>query len=379
MEKRAQRRKTVLWLVVSVVALAGVSWWIAKPAPEGAQPIVAAIVRGRIENTVTATGSMQPGLWVDVGAQVSGQLRTLAVDVGDYVEVGGLLAEIDASVQINRVEASRASLDAERAQRPARIAAVELARSNLTRQRELMTQNLTSQTDLDNAINQLAAAESAVAELDSRVLSGTARLASDEAQLGYSRIYAPMSGTVVAVSTTVGQTINATQRVPTILRIADLTSMIVRADVSEADVGLLRVGTPAYFMTLGGRERRWQGNVEQILPTPNIVNNVVFYPVLFTVTNDDGALLPEMTAQVFFVVESADDVLKVPVGALRFSRGQSDVATVTVVREDGERETREVRLGITDRISREVTDGLVAGDEVIAGIQEPRRDPWDED
>jgi macrolide-specific efflux system membrane fusion protein len=337
--------------------------------------MIAMIERGRIENTVTAAGTMQPGLWVDVGAQVSGQLQTLSVDVGDVVKAGDFLAEIDASVQVNRVEASRASLEAEKAQRSARVAAVELALLKLERQKELVGRDLTSQTNLDDAINQLAAAESALAELDARVLSGTASLASDEAQLAYSRIFAPMAGTVVAIATIEGQTLNAVQQVPTILRIADLSTMIVRADVSEADVGLLSAGMPAYFTTLGGGERRWHGKVDQILPTPNVVNNVVFYPVLFSVPNEDGALLPEMTAQVFFVVESADNVLKVPVGALRYEDGRSDVATVRVVDEKGENQPREVELGITDRIFREVLDGLAEGENVIAGIREPGRDP----
>ena len=368
---RPKRRKIVL-LLVAIAIVATFIWWPDSASKDDSKPIIATIERGRIENTVTATGNMEPGHWVDVGAQVSGQLRTLAVDVGDVVKEGDLLAEIDASVQINRVAASRASLEAEKAQRSARVAAVELARSNLDRQRELIAQDLTSQTNLDDAINQLAAAESALAELDSRVVSGTASLASDEAQLAYSRIYAPMAGTVVAVATTVGQTLNAVQQVPTILRIANLSTMIVRADVSEADVGLLSVGMPAYFTTLGGGSRRWHGTVDQILPTPNVVNNVVFYPVLFSVPNDDGVLLPEMTAQVFFIVASANDVLRVPVGALRYADGRTDVATVRIVEGDGENETREVELGITDRIFREVVDGLAEGEKVIAGIQEPR-------
>jgi macrolide-specific efflux system membrane fusion protein len=369
-----KRRKVALWLIAAAI-IAALIWWPRGPSKDGPEPIIATIERGQIENTVTATGTMQPGLWVDVGAQVSGQLQTLAVDVGDLVKEGDSLAEIDASVQINRVEASRANLEAEKAQRSARVAAVELAHAKLDRQRELIEQDLTSQTDLDDAINQLAAAESGLAELDSRILSGNASLASDEAQLAYSKIYAPMAGTVVAVATTVGQTLNAVQQVPTILRIADLSTMIVRADVSEADVGLLSVGMPAYFTTLGGGARRWHGAVHQILPTPNVVNNVVFYPVLFSVPNDDSVLLPEMTAQVFFVVESADDALKVPVGALRYADGRSDVATVRVVGDDGEEQLRDVKLGITDRIFREVLEGLTEGEKVIAGIQEPRRGP----
>lgn len=366
------RRKVFGWLTAGAVVATYILWPDGQAGDDSA-PIIVTIERGLIENTVTATGTMQPGQWVDVGAQVSGQLRTLTVDVGSFVNEGDLLAEIDASVQANRVEASRASLDAEKAQRSARVAAVELARSNLRRQRELIEKNLTSQTDLDGAVNQLAAAESTFAELNSRILSGSANLASDEAQLAYSQIYAPMTGTVVAVSAIAGQTLNAVQQVPTIMRIADLTTMIVRADVSEADVGQVRVGMPAYFGTLGGGDRRWHGTVEQILPTPNIVNNVVFYPVLFSVSNEDGVLLPEMTAQVFFVVESVTAVLKVPVGALHYSDGHSNVATVRVVGDEGEQAPRQVTLGVTDRISREVIDGLAEGERVIASIQDSKR------
>ncbi len=372
-EANRRNRKIAGWLVVAAIIVATVVWPRDR-TKDGPEPIITTIERGQIENTVTAAGTMQPGLWVDVGAQVSGQLKVLAVDIGANVQEGELLAEIDASVQANRVEASRAGLDAEKAQRSARVAAVQLATSNLERQRELMDRDLTSQTNLDDAINQLAAAESGLAELDSRVLSGTASLASDEAQLAYSRIYAPMSGTVVALATIEGQTLNAVQQVPTILRIADLTTMIVRADVSEADVGLLRVAMPAYFTTLGGGERRWHGTVEQILPTPNVVNNVVFYPVLFSVPNEDRALLPEMTAQVFFVVESADNVLKVPVGALRYADGRTDVATVRVVLAGGGEQAREVSLGITDRIFREVLDGLAEGQAVISGVRDAEQD-----
>jgi macrolide-specific efflux system membrane fusion protein len=356
----------------AVVLLLGYWWWGGEDE-DAPQPLIVAVSRGDIENAVTATGSLQPSDWVDVGAQVSGQLRSLAVQVGDQVVEGQLLAEIDASVQINRVEASRAGLEAERAQLSAREAAVALARSNLERQQELSEQNLASRNDLDRAVNDLAAAESALAELESRIVRSNASLASDEAQLGYSRIYAPMAGTVVSVSMTVGQTLNATQQVPTILRIADLTTMTVQADVSEADVGQLKVGTPVYFTTLGGGERRWNGTVRQILPSPTVQNNVVFYPVLFDVDNADGALLPQMTAQVFFVVSARQDVLTVPVGALRYADGRADVASVVVVDESGDWETREVTLGLSNRVSAEVQSGLVEGERVIAGYARPPR------
>jgi macrolide-specific efflux system membrane fusion protein len=368
--------KSRLFVGAAVIVLAVVFFgWAGDDDDAGDEPLVVVITRGDIENAVTAAGSLQPKFWVDVGAQVSGQLQVLHVDVGDTVAEGELLAEIDASVQTNRVVASRASLSAEQALVSAREAALDLAHSNLERQKELAGQNLASHSDLDNAINQLASAESALVELRSRIDRSRASLKSDEAQLGYSRIYAPMSGTVIALTKTVGQTMNASQQVPTILRIADLTNMTAQAEVSEADVGKLQVGTPVYFTTLGGGKRRWHGEVRQILPSPTTTNNVVFYPVLFDVPNADGALLPEMTAQVFFVTSSIRDVLKVPVAALQYAGGDPTVAAVELIRDDGQREQRSVQLGLTDRVAAQVRSGLREGDQVVAGVAEDSEQP----
>jgi macrolide-specific efflux system membrane fusion protein len=360
------RSRVAFALLTLALVVAGIVVWTRLGRDEPA-PLTAVVERGTIEAAVTATGVLQPKVWVDVGAQVSGQVRSLLVQVGDAVAAGDLVAEIDASVQANRVKASRAGLDAEAALRSAREAAVTLARSEHARLHQLLLRKLTSQTEVDRAANQLAAAESALAELESQIERSSASLASDEAQLSYSRIYAPISGTVVSLPMTVGQTLIAVQVVPTIMRIADLSMMTVQADVSEADVSELAVGTPVYFTTLGSGERRWTGTVRQILPTPNVVNNVVFYPVLFDVPNDDGALLPQMTAQVFFVVATAHDVLRVPVSALSYSGGRADVATVEVVDEDGEQLTREVALGLDDRVWVEVRSGLSEGERIVAG------------
>jgi macrolide-specific efflux system membrane fusion protein len=249
-----------------------------------------------------------------------------------------------------------------------------LAQANEARQRQLMKDNLTTQEGLDNATNELARAKSGLAELQSKITRSQAGLASDEAQLDYSRIYAPTSGTVVAINMTEGQMLNATQRVPTILRIASLGTMTVEAEVSEADVGKLNEGTSVYFTTLGAGERRWHSKVRQIQPTPTIVNNVVSYPVLFDADNTDGALLPGMTAQIFFVTAAARSVLKVPVAALTRD-AQTDSASVELVAQDGSRQTRTIKVGLANRISAEVLSGLRAGDNVVAGIKEDRLPP----
>jgi macrolide-specific efflux system membrane fusion protein len=364
------------WLVAFLASIL-IGGWTILSTREGEpefQPLIVTIEFGDIEQLVTAAGNLQPSEYVDVGAQVSGQLDKLHVVIGDRVTSGDLLAEIDARVQSNRVKASRASLQGDQAQLSSRQAALTLAQANEARQRQLMKDNLTTQEGLDNATNELARAKSGLAELQSKITRSQAGLASDEAQLDYSRIYAPTSGTVVAINMTEGQMLNATQRVPTILRIASLGTMTVEAEVSEADVGKLNEGTSVYFTTLGAGERRWHSKVRQIQPTPTIVNNVVSYPVLFDADNTDGALLPGMTAQIFFVTAAARSVLKVPVAALTRD-AQTDSASVELVAQDGSRQTRTIKVGLANRISAEVLSGLRAGDNVVAGIKEDRLPP----
>jgi macrolide-specific efflux system membrane fusion protein len=223
----------------------------------------------------------------------------------------------------------------------------------------------------------------------------------DQALLGYSNIFAPMAGTVTAIPAKQGQTLNANQTAPLILTIADLSTMTVSTQVSEADVSRLKLGMDAYFTTLGAGNRRWTGKLRQILPTPTVVNNVVLYTALFDVANPGRELMPQMSAQVFFVLAGAYDVVTVPVSALRYTdratgrgagRGQSGKdraanaaapaptneqpaadakvtrpAEITVVHEDGMQETRAVQVGVTDRVNAEIVSGLSDGEAVVVG------------
>lgn len=318
--KAAWYRKYPRRLIVAVLGLAALAWWwTGKDATPESQPLIVEIEVGDIENAVTAAGTLQPSELIEIGAQVSGQLQKLHVDAGDTVEAGKLLAEIDATVQFNRVEASRASLQALEAQLSARDAALKLAQANAARQTRLMEDDASTQADFDQAVNSLASAESGYTQLQSQIAQSKASLASDQAQLGYTKIYAPISGTIVAIDRKEGVTLNVNQQTPVIMRIADLSTMTVEAQVSEADVTKLKSGMEVYFTTLGSGDRRWYGRLRQVLPTPVIVNGVVLYSALFDVDNADQALLSSMTAQVFFVTSSARNVLKVPVGALRYA------------------------------------------------------------
>jgi macrolide-specific efflux system membrane fusion protein len=276
------------------------------------------VTRTDIENTVTAAGSLTSKDWVEIGAQVSGQLKTISVEVGDIVTKGQLLAEIDATVQLAQVNASRASLEALKSQQVSRESTLKLAKLTAERQARMMKEKATSEQEYDQAQNDLIEAKASLLQLKAQIAQSEASLSSEEAELGYTNIYASMDGTIVSIVAKEGQTLNANNQAPTILTIADLTVMTVEAEVSEADIGKVKKNMPVYFSTLGGGSRRWNSQVRQILPTPTIENNVVLYTVLFDIANTDHALLSQMTAQVFFVTSSANNVISVPVGALTY-------------------------------------------------------------
>jgi macrolide-specific efflux system membrane fusion protein len=251
----------------------------------------------------------------------------------------------------------------------------------------------------------------------------------EEANLKYAKIYAPMAGTVISVAARQGQTLNANQSAPTILRIADLSTMTVQTQVSEADVGKLRVGMPSYFTTLGSAGRRFTGTLRKIEPTPTVTNNVVLYNALFDVPNSGNVLLPQMTAQVFFIAAEAHDVLMVPVAALTMQRAQRSApaaaaaaepvdgevvrtevdrnaapanaqqaaapgsdraaqsnwrrnraanspamprnATVKVAQSDGNIVERAVTVGVSNRVNAQILSGLNEGEKVVVGQKLP--------
>jgi macrolide-specific efflux system membrane fusion protein len=240
------------------------------------------------------------------------------VQAGDEVQANQLLAEIDATVQTSRVESDRAQLQNLRSQLADRIAQRELAATQATRQEQLMAIGGTSKAELDSAHATLKSAEAQVRSTQAQIAQSQSVLQGDEATLGYSKIYAPIAGTVSSITAREGQTLNANQSAPTILQIADLDVMTVSAQVSEADIPNLRVGMDSYFTTLGNPQRRWAGKLRQILPTPQVVNNVVMYTALFDVDNPDHELMTQMTAQVFFVMDAAYNAVTVPVAALTY-------------------------------------------------------------
>ena len=376
----ARRALLVIACLIPIFAIA--AWQVLPPGRDTLTTVT--VTRGSIENSVTALGTLQPRRYVDVGAQASGQIRKIHVEAGDQVQEGQLLVEIDPSTQKAKLDASRYAIENLKAQLQEQKAQHELARQKYQRQQRLAAGNATREEDVQTAKAELSATQARVDMFQAQILQAQASLRSDEAELGYTRIYAPMTGTVVAVDARVGQTLNAQQQTPLILRIAKLSPMTVWAEVSEADIGHVKPGMTAYFTTLSGGNRRWTSTVRQILPippkplnetqgsgSPNSTSKsgsgrVVLYTVLLDVDNSDNALMAEMTTQVFFVASQVKDALTAPVAALS-GTANANQQIAQVVGKNGRIEQRQVQVGISDRLRVQVLDGLNEGDQLLIG------------
>lgn len=371
----------MLLLVVAVIGGAGYYGWthyFRADDTASAQPVVT-VYRSTIEDVVTATGTLQPRDYVDIGAQVSGVLTQIHVEVGSEVSAGDLLAEIDPTVLQSRVDATRAQLRNLQAQLADRESGLTLARIQFARQQNLMAEDATTEESLQIAEANLRSAHAQIEALKAQIDQTDSNLRADEANLAYSRIFAPMDGTVVSITARQGQTLNASQQAPDILRVADLSTMTVQTQVSEADVTRIVPDMAVYFTTLGNPGQRWSGSLRKVEPTPTVTNNVVLYNALFDVPNPDRRLMTQMTAQVFFVVAKAEDALTVPMAALSAlrpvdsasadaSRAQRQ-ASVRVLGEDGRVQERPVLIGVSSRVAAQVISGVAEGEQVITGMR----------
>ncbi|MEZ6000881.1 efflux RND transporter periplasmic adaptor subunit [Hyphomonas sp.] len=400
----ARKKSSSRWGLIALVAAAaaiGVYLFVSASSKGEEQTLqTVKATRGDIEVTISAAGKITPKEEVAVGAQVSGQLEKLYVDVGDSVEAGDLLAQIDATIATTSVEGNRAQLKELRASRKQQQASLNLLKSQADRAAMLYEADAMAKADYEAAIADYQIAQGKLEAIDAQIERQSSTLQADLASLEFTKIYAPISGTVVSLEAVEGQTLNANQTAPTILTIADLTTMTVETDVSEADVLRITNNQPAWFTTLGDSEYRWETSVRQVLPTPEVLNDVVLYKALLDVDNPEGRLRTEMTAQVFFVVGSAKDAVLVPVTALQSSpqsrngsdtamsappstpagfqaareaNPDADTALVMILGNDGEMLPRPILTGLRTRTLAEVIYGLSPGDTVVSGNVAPKQ------
>lgn len=411
-------------LIVAVLLIAGLALWTftrAEPAP---QLVTATATRGDLEHTVLASGTLEAFQEVSVGAQVSGQLKSLKVRLGEKVKKGQLIGEIDSLPQRNALRDKESALRTVRAQRTARQAALRQAELELKRQKAMLEQDATSQAAFESAQAAFDTNQAELAALDAQIAQAEVAVDTARLNVGYTQLTAPIDGTVVAIVTQEGQTVSAGLQAPTILKLAQTGTMTVKAQISEADVPRVREGQKVWFTILGEPGHRYYGTLRAIEPAPESESSesgsggsssatqatAIYYNGLFDVANPDGKLRVAMTAEVNVVLAEAKDAVLVPAAALeRMGRGEGKGKNaergqgrnagqaegkadgerkagrgkgdgkgdgkgkylVRVVDADGNVQPREVRVGLNNNVDAQILEGLEPGEKVVLGESRP--------
>lgn len=347
-------------------------WYFLVPTQASTTPDTVTVGRGDIETTVLASGVLEASALVSVGAEVSGSIKAVHVSLGDNVSRGDLIAEIDSLNQENAVKSAEAALAGIQAQRRNQEAILAQAETALTRQQQLNANSLVSQTALETAQAAVEQARAQIDQLDAQIAQAELTVESAELDLARTQIVAPADGTVVALLVEEGQTLNANSATPTIAKIANLDTMVIKAEISEADVVKVSAGQKVYFTILGEPDRRIEATLREIEPAPTSIANdtsssgsAVYYNGLFEVPNPDHRLRISMTASVTIVLAEARNVLSLP-SSLVTRQGPDGGAMVTVY-DPASEEMRRVRVevGLNNNINAEIVSGLEEGDLVV--------------
>ena len=358
------RRRRVVFTVLVVGIAVGVAGFflLRKGAPPPAQTV--AVEYADLESSVQATGTLLPFRKVDVGAQVTGQLQSLNVELGQHVRKGDLLASIDPTLAKNELLGQDAALEQQSATLDSRKIDLAAAERELARQKTMLPADATTTGEVERADIAVGKLQAEIRGLSAAIRQSRSQADTARAKLEYTRIVAPIEGEVISLPVQEGQTVNASQQVPTILTLAQLETMTVRARVAEADVNRIRKGQKVYFTTLGDAKKRFYGTVRTVQPTPERVRDALFYSALFEVPNKGGELWSDMTVQVAFVLEEHKHVLSIPVAALgkRESEGHY---LVSVANADGTVAERKVSTGLDDHVHTEIKDGLKEGEKLV--------------
>jgi macrolide-specific efflux system membrane fusion protein len=357
-------------------------------SPPQAASVTAPARLGDIENAVLATGKLDAIERVNVGAQVSGQVKSLKVKLGDKVTKGQPIADIDDLPQRNDLRNAEAALNVAKADLQAKQALLKQAESRFKRQKRMLSDEAGSREDFETAEATLAATRAELIALNARIVQAQIEVDKKKVDLSYTRILAPMDGIVIAVITQQGQTVNANQSAPTIVKLAQLDVMTIKAQISEADITRVSQGQKAYFTIFSEPDKRYDATLRTVELAPESVmkddsisggssssgsgssNASVYYNALLDVPNPDNRLRIAMTAQVSLLLGEAKNALLVPIQAVH--KTADNKQQVQVLTGDNRLEMREVKTGITNNVDIQILSGLKAGENVVL-VQESTR------
>ncbi|BFI53102.1 hemolysin secretion protein D [Yersinia pseudotuberculosis] len=372
------KRRLIGWVVL-LLFIGGLLFfrWISPPDKPSYITAVAEI--RDLEQTVLADGTIKAQKQVTVGAQVSGQIKALHVTLGQQVEKNQLVAEIDDLAQQNALKDAEEALKNVQAQRAAKIATQKNNQLTYQRQQQILAKGVGVRADFDSIKAILEATQAEISALDAQIAQAEIAVSTAKLNLGYTKISSPIAGTVVAIPVEEGQTVNAVQSAPTIIKVAQLDTMTVEAQISEADVVKVKTGMPVYFTILGEPEKRFSATLRAIEPAPDSINDettttssstssssssstAIYYNGLFDVANPTGALRISMTAQVYILLNQAKNAVVIPATALENDQGQY---RVQVVDNSGKVSQRTVTVGLNNNVDAQILTGLQAGEHVI--------------
>ena len=338
--------------------------------------------KGSFSKKVDATGEIFATELIDVGAQVSGQIKKLYVKLGDQVKKGDMIASIDSSTQQNSIDNKEAQLAIYKAQLESAKVALNIAKTQFDRENALFAKNATSKQEFESAKNTFSANSAKIKELEAQIKQTNIELSTAKINLGYTKITAPRDGTVVSVQVEEGQTVNANQTTPTIVNIADLSHVKMKMQIAEGDITKIKVGTPVEYSILSEPTKKFQTTVSSIDPglttlsdgsygssssnkssysSSSSSSSAVYYYAQSIVENKDGILRIGMTTQNELLIANVEDAIIVPsIGIKKDENG-----TFVYVLKDGKPVKTAVKTGIKDNLDTQIISGINEGDEII--------------
>lgn len=360
-----------VFIFLFALFIVGVSFYLYQKNVANKKPnFISQVVRkGNISHTVNATGMIYPKKILKVGAQVSGEISELAVSIGDKLKKGDLIAKIDASTQENAKLSAQAQLNSQEARLKSAKSNLEKAQSAFNRADKLYQQGAISQADYESSKVALSSAKNSVVEINQLIVQNKLSVKNAELSLSYTSVLAPMDGTVIAISVEEGQTLSSAQSAPTIITLAQTDIMTIKAEIAEADVGLMRPNLPVSLTLLGGQSQVFKSFLKSVDPAPkeisensNLSNNSpIYYYGHIDVENVENKLRYGMTANIKIQVDKADAVLLIPMAAINKTPKGSSVLLL----KNGETITQPIKVGLQDGVSAQVLEGLSEGDEII--------------
>ena len=338
--------------------------------------------KGSFSKKVDATGEIFATELIDVGAQVSGQIKKLYVKLGDQVKKGDMIASIDSSTQQNSIDNKEAQLAIYKAQLESAKVALNIAKTQFDRENALFSKNATSKQEFESAKNTYSANSAKIKELEAQIKQTNIELSTAKINLGYTKITAPRDGVVVSVQVEEGQTVNANQTTPTIVNIADLSHVKMKMQIAEGDITKIKVGTPVEYSILSEPTKKFQTTVSSIDPglttlsdgsygssssskssysSSSSSSSAVYYYAQSIVDNKDRILRIGMTTQNELLIANVEDAIIVPsIGIKKDENG-----TFVYVLKDGKPVKTAVKTGIKDNLDTQIISGINEGDEII--------------